>query len=118
MPVQNGREKPGGAVARSASAARVSTFSVTAARAALPEILDRVLGGDEVTITRHGEPVAVVVRPDTLRVRRADEALAAARRIRDLLDEGARRPLSTAPAVTAERAEDLVAYVRAGRLPR
>lgn len=37
----------------------------------MPELLDRVLAGDEVTITRHGRPVAVVVRPDALRVRRA-----------------------------------------------
>jgi prevent-host-death family protein len=34
---------------------------VSEARAALPEVLDRVGAGEDVTITRHGRPVAVVV---------------------------------------------------------
>jgi antitoxin (DNA-binding transcriptional repressor) of toxin-antitoxin stability system len=51
-------------------------MTVSEARAALPELLDRVLAGEEVTITRHGRPVAVVVRPDSLRVRRADRGAA------------------------------------------
>ncbi|MGH3814617.1 MAG: type II toxin-antitoxin system Phd/YefM family antitoxin [Pseudonocardiaceae bacterium] len=33
-------------------------------------MLDRVAQGDEITITRHGQPVAVVVRPEALRTRR------------------------------------------------
>jgi antitoxin (DNA-binding transcriptional repressor) of toxin-antitoxin stability system len=33
------------------------------ARAAFPAVVDRVLAGEEITITRHGVPVAVVVRP-------------------------------------------------------
>jgi prevent-host-death family protein len=53
-----------------------TTMTVSEARAALPQILDRILAGEEVTLTRHGQPVAVVVRPDTLRARRADDALA------------------------------------------
>jgi len=52
--------------------ARMNTISASEARAALPEILDRVLAGEEVTITRHGQAVAVVVRPDALSARRAD----------------------------------------------
>lgn len=39
-------------------------MTVSEARAALPQILDRVLAGDEVALTRHGEPVAVVARPE------------------------------------------------------
>ena len=96
----------------------VSTISVSQARAALPEILDRVLAGEEVTITRHGEAVAVVVRPDAIRARRADRALGDAERLRDLLDRGRAAPLSDAPAVSDERAERLVAEVAAARSGR
>lgn len=96
----------------------MTTMSASEARAALPEILDRVLAGEEVTITRHGEAVAVVVRPDTIRVRRADQALADAERLRDLLDRGRASRLSDAPGMTVERAEQLVAEVTAARSAR
>lgn len=88
--------------------------SVSDARAMLPQLVERVLAGEEVTLTRHGKAVAVVVHPDALRVRRADEALAAADRVRDLLAAARARPLSE-PKVTRRRAEALVADVRAGR---
>lgn len=90
-------------------------MSVSEARAALPEILDRVLAGEEVTLTRRGEPVAVVVRPDRLRARRADKALADADRVRDLLAKGRRTRLRPRPTLSAERAEELVAHVQAAR---
>jgi antitoxin (DNA-binding transcriptional repressor) of toxin-antitoxin stability system len=93
-------------------------MSVSEARAALPEILDRVLAGEEVTITRHGREVAVIVRPDALRVRRADQSLAEAERLRDLLDRGRNARLSDAPAMSVERAEELVAEVAASRSAR
>ena len=96
----------------------MSTMSVSEARAALPEILDRVLAGEEVTITRHGLAVAVVVRPDAIRVRRADRALGDAERLRSLLDRGRTARLADAPAVTVERAEALVAEVAATRSAR
>jgi prevent-host-death family protein len=96
----------------------MSTMSVSEARAALPEILDRVLSGEEVTITRHGQAVAVVVRPDAIRVRRADQALADAERLRDMLDSSRAARLSDAPAVSAERAQELVAQVAASRAAR
>jgi antitoxin (DNA-binding transcriptional repressor) of toxin-antitoxin stability system len=96
----------------------MSTMSVSEARAALPQILDRVLAGEEVTITRHGREVAVVVRPDAIRVRRADRALAEAERLRDLLARARSAPLSDAPVVSAERAEELVAEVAASRSVR
>lgn len=93
-------------------------MSVSQARAALPEILDRVLAGEEVTITRHGEAVAVVVRPDAIRVRRADRALADAERLRALLQRGRAGRLDDAPMVTPERATQLVADVDAARAAR
>ncbi len=93
-------------------------MSVSEARATLPELLDRVLAGEEVTITRHGQAVAVVVRPDALRVRRADRALGDAERLRDLLDQARARPLSATPTLSAERAQELVANVAADRSAR
>ena len=96
----------------------MSTMSVSEARAALPELLDRVLAGEEVTITRHGQPVAVLLRPDALRVRRADRALGDAERLRAMFDRARATPLSDAPAVSAERAHELLAHVTAGRSAR
>lgn len=96
----------------------MSTMSASEARAGLPEILDRVAAGEEVTITRHGREVAVVVRPDAIRVRRADQALAEAERVRELLDRGRSTHLANAPAVSAERAEELLADVATSRTTR
>jgi len=44
----------------------MAVMTISEARAALPEVLDRVAEGEEVTITRHGRPVAVVMRPDVV----------------------------------------------------
>jgi len=96
----------------------MGTLSSTDARAALPELLDRVLAGEEMTITRYGQPVAVVVRPDALRVRRAGRALAAAAEVRDGLEAGRAAPLSSSPGLSVARAEELIADVRAARQRR
>lgn len=93
----------------------MSTMTASEARAALPELLDRVLAGDEVTITRHGRPVAVVVRPDALRVRRAERALSSAARVSEMLARSRRSILAASGALDEERAEALIAEVRAGR---
>jgi prevent-host-death family protein len=92
----------------------MTTMTATEARAALPELLDLVAAGHEVTITRHGQPVAVVVRPDALRRRRADAALASAEKVRELLAAGRRTSLSAA-GLTEARAEELIAEVDANR---
>jgi antitoxin (DNA-binding transcriptional repressor) of toxin-antitoxin stability system len=42
----------------------MAVMTVSEARAVLPEVLTRVAAGEEITITRYGSPVAVVVRPD------------------------------------------------------
>jgi antitoxin (DNA-binding transcriptional repressor) of toxin-antitoxin stability system len=108
----------------------MAMMTISEARAALPEVLDRVAEGEEVTITRHGRPVAVVIRPDILWSRRVGGALGDAERIHELLTEAAGTPLpqetgapDTGPAgrepgeagLTAERAEELIAAIRAGR---
>lgn len=96
----------------------MTTMTVSEARAALPQILDRVVAGEEVTITRHGKPVAVVVRPDSLRTRRADAAFAAASAVHEVLDRSRRKPLPVRPTLSAERAEALVAETRQARVSR
>jgi prevent-host-death family protein len=91
------------------------SVTVSQARAALPDIVQRVADGEEVTITRHGKAVAVVVRPDSLRVRRAGAALEGAALIRDLLAAGKDTPLEAAPSLGEERAEEMIRDLRAGR---
>jgi antitoxin (DNA-binding transcriptional repressor) of toxin-antitoxin stability system len=93
----------------------VTSMSASEARAALPELLNRVENGEEVTITRHGRPVAVLVRPDALRVRRAEVVLDDATRIHDLLAEAAATPLPEGTGLTEQRAEELIADIRASR---
>lgn len=93
----------------------MSSMTVSAARAALPDLLSRVENGEEVTITRHGRPVAVLVRPDALRSRRAQAALEDAER---MLLAGAGAGAAALPegrGVTAERAEELIGEIRADR---
>lgn len=93
----------------------MGTMTVSEARAALPSVLDRVAEGEQVTITRHGRAVAVVVRPDVLWSRQARGALDDADRIHALLDEAAAADLPDGPGLTAERAEELIGRIRAGR---
>ncbi len=90
-------------------------MSVSEARAALPQILDRVTEGEEVTITRHGRAVAVVIRPDVLRTRRAEGALEAAEAVRDLLTDAGGHSLGSGPVLTRDRAEEFVQDVRTSR---
>jgi prevent-host-death family protein len=93
----------------------VTSLPVSEARAALPELLTRVEEGEEVTITRHGRPIAVLVRPDALRSRRAQEALEGAARVHELLAEAASTPLPEGAGLTTQRAEELIGEIRAGR---
>jgi prevent-host-death family protein len=95
-----------------------NTMTVSKARASLPQILDRVLAGEEVTITRHGQAVAIVVRPDMLRARRAGERLSDAQRVRDLLAAGRQAKLRRRPTLSKSQADALVADVQAARSNR
>ncbi len=90
-------------------------MTVSEARAAMPDLIARVGSGEEITITRHGLPVAVVVRPDVLRARRASDALDGADRVRDLLAAGRKAALPAAVGLNVERADELVAGIRSER---
>lgn len=92
----------------------MSTISASLARQTLPSQLDLVEAGEEVSITRHGRVVAVLVRPDVLKARRAPEAWRQADRIAELLENAREQPL-IGPALTRERADELVASVQASR---
>ena len=87
------------------------------ARAELPALLDQVEAGHEVTISRHGRPVAVLIRPDALRSRRADPALAAARDVEKGLYKARQSPRPR-NGLSPDYAEELIAEVRAGRSRR
>jgi len=93
----------------------MTSLSVSQARAELPALLSRVANGEEVTITRHGQPVAVLVRPEALRSRRAESALAAATRLDRMLDAARKAPALPGAGISAERADELVGEVRAAR---
>lgn len=84
------------------------------ARATLPALLELVRDGEEVTLTRHGEPVAVLVRPDALRVRRSEAAFAVADGLHELLEES-RHSTLPGPAIPPDRAEELIEQLRADR---
>lgn len=90
------------------------TLTVSQARAALPELLTRVEDGEEVTITRHGRPVAVLVRPDVMRSR-ANVIIEDAARIHELISAAGTSDLPEGGGLTLERAEDLIRAIRSGR---
>ncbi|MGI8731038.1 MAG: type II toxin-antitoxin system Phd/YefM family antitoxin [Solirubrobacteraceae bacterium] len=92
----------------------MSKITVTEARSILPEILARVADGEEITITRHGAAVAVVLRPDAVRLRRAPETIERAQGIRRLLSDAQDQPLPPG-GVSSQRAEELVESIRSGR---
>jgi antitoxin (DNA-binding transcriptional repressor) of toxin-antitoxin stability system len=91
------------------------SITVSEARASLPAIIERVLAGEEVILTRHGKAVAVVVRPDALRVRRAGSSLDAAARLHQVIEHGRSAALRRRPAMSQMRADQLLAEVDAGR---
>jgi len=89
-------------------------MTVSEARASLPELLTRVEAGEEVTITRHGRAVAVVVRPDVLRPRAAI-VIEEAARLHEMLMAARDEDLDAGPGLTPEYAEELIREIRAGR---
>ena len=92
----------------------MSTWNVTDARAALPEILRLVAAGEDVTLTRHGQAVAVVVRPDSLRSRRATSALQEGAALGQLLAELAGQDEPDGE-LSVARADEQVTALRADR---
>ena len=94
------------------------TVSVSGARATLSDVIERVLAGEEVTITRHGVAVAVVRRPDVLRARQPTPAMTLAQQLHDRLERARHEPLDQATGLTIAEADELVADVQASRSAR
>jgi antitoxin (DNA-binding transcriptional repressor) of toxin-antitoxin stability system len=92
----------------------MTQLSVSEARAILPEVLDRVERGEEITITRHGRPVAVLLRPDAVRARRAEQTIGRAREVAELVSAARARPLPAAT-LSDEHAREWVDALRADR---
>lgn len=92
--------------------------TVSQARSTLSEIIERVLVGEEITLTRHGVAVAVIVRPDTLKLRRADAALEVGAKIHQIIEKSRAQVLPNGAGITTKRAEALVAEVRKSRARR
>ena len=94
------------------------TVSMSEARATLSEVIERVLAGEEVTITRHGVAVAIVHRPDVVRARRITPAIAMAQELHDRLERARHEPLDHTTGLTIAEADELVADVQASRSAR
>jgi antitoxin (DNA-binding transcriptional repressor) of toxin-antitoxin stability system len=93
----------------------MAVMTISEARAALPEVLNRVEDGEEITITRHGRAVAVIVRPDIMWSRsRAESLLVEADKLHQLLEKAGQREM-TPGGLTTEYAEELIADIRADR---
>jgi prevent-host-death family protein len=90
----------------------MNTITVTEARAQLPALVDEIARGGEVTITRHGVPVAVLVGPDRLRRRRVSDTDAVVANLAADLEQAGARPLDRSPTITSERADAMVADLR------
>jgi len=92
----------------------MSVITASVARQTLPAQLDRVERGEEVEITRHGHVVAVLVSPEALSRHRAAVAWRDADRLSAMLERARSAPLPE-PTIPAERADELVEAMRAGR---
>ena len=94
------------------------SITVSQARGAMSHLVDRVLEGDEVTLTRYGRPVAVLVRPDILASRRAVDNPDPSAISDYALSQGKRSDLADLRGLSVERAEALVAEMRVSRSQR
>jgi antitoxin (DNA-binding transcriptional repressor) of toxin-antitoxin stability system len=92
----------------------VTAIPSSKARATFPALLDRVRAGEEITITRHGAAVAVLLRPDALRSRRASAAADTASRLREALEAARSAPIP-ATGLSSARADELVRDIRTDR---
>jgi antitoxin (DNA-binding transcriptional repressor) of toxin-antitoxin stability system len=64
----------------------VKEVGVLEAKTRLSALIDEVGAGEDVVITRHGKPVAKLVRPDTLRPQAGPEVAARIRALRDEIE--------------------------------
>jgi prevent-host-death family protein len=92
-----------------------TTMTIADLQARFSEALEQVAAGDRVTITRNGEPVAVIVRPESLRSARTEAAFATSARLEHLLADARTKPLPPAGGLSSARADELVREIRGDR---
>ena len=80
----------------------MAEYSLTEARAALPQLLNRAAQGEEITITRHGAPAVVLVSHDRWVKTRTHDVLVEARKLRQRLDAARFEDFKGNPAWDAE----------------
>lgn len=91
------------------------TVTISEARAELPKLIDAVEDGHEVTITRHGRPVAVIMSNQAARRHRTARMDAGVARLQRIFEEARSKPLFEGPGLSVEYAEELVRHIRAER---
>lgn len=93
----------------------MTVITVSEARRTLPHQIDLVQRGEEIEISRYGEVVARLVPVRKPRNPAAAEAIRRAEELAARMEEArnAKRPLRGV--ITSERAEELIADIRAGR---
>ncbi len=97
----------------------MTSIGASAARAALPDLLNRVERERSSSSSGTAGQLRSWCIPTPSALGRATEVLEDARRLRGLLDEAAAEPFSgTTRGLTTERAEELIASIRADRAAR
>jgi len=92
----------------------MTTVTITEARAKLPQLVDEVQAGGEVVLTRHGLPVAVLMRPEAAVRSRHPELAAQVDELHRRLVEARSRPFDPT-ACSPQWADEMVAAIRADR---
>ncbi len=90
-------------------------MTVTEVRANFRAVLERVKQGDTVEIIQNGEVVAALLHPSRLSQKPKMEAAEAAERLRRILAEARVQPPEREIGLSLERAEELIAAIRAER---
>ena len=93
----------------------MAEYSLTDARARLPELLDRVAAGETIHITRHGKRAGVLIGNDVWMKTRRHDVLVQADELGRRLEEARGKPLLPIPLNTEWDVDAHVAEIRAGR---
>ena len=92
----------------------MAEYSLTDARARLPELLDRVTAGETIHITRHGKRAGVLIGNDVWMKTRRHDVLVQADELGRRLEEARGKPFVPAPPGHWD-VEAHIAEIRAGR---
>lgn len=94
----------------------MAEYSLTDARAQLPHLLDRVAAGETITITRHGQPVGVIMgHGEWVRSQTRSTAMEQASRLRELREAAKKKSWDDLKLLDNYDAESHIGEIRAGR---